>query len=314
MSNIVDILGPPKAVLPANPSILSQIRTPKQGNVDQINNAKVPSTTDKKHFLSINTNEKEKDSFQNFIGQPQLTSQEIISNIINYQPQLSELFNSTNRCGAFRIPNPPRPPNPICDTILSHTNTVMDTFDEQMKLYQLQNINTPLVRAGKLEALLKAGLALHDIGKPIGGSSEQHENTDPIFGHALKELGFTLNEIKFAKKVFLEDILGPVAMTRMKPVDGSKKIIEISKSLGISPQEFLNLQTAFFVSDASYYKDLKDKFSFSSPESKNKITSKSPHVANMNKIIGNLPTTPPQPAVIPQPKNEVKVKDFSEDL
>jgi hypothetical protein len=210
-----------------------------------------PQSDNPNDFIHVSTSPNQQEEFQTFMTSPSApSSKDVIEKMITLQPQLYELFKSTNR-GKEK------------DTIESHSSSVMDTFESQFQHYNLSSIHIPGVR--NLQSLLRAGLALHDIGKPLGGTKKQHENTAPILEDVLKQLGYNPDEVKLASILFNSDV-GEIG----RPIDGHTKtareaaqeIIKQANDLRMPPLSLLQMQTAFFASDASYYPALRKGFRY----------------------------------------------------
>lgn len=104
-----------------------------------------------------------------------------------------------------------------------------------------------------------ATILVHDIGKPLGVRKKQHEHTVPIAKKALKKWGFSPIEVEFALTLIDNDIIGELVQPqyRVKVQDAYDALDKLSAQVGLSLKQYLELQTLFYVSDASSYPYIK---------------------------------------------------------
>lgn len=152
-------------------------------------------------------------------------------------------------------------------TIEEHTLDVMQRFDKQAELY-FPTLSREMELAGfkNVYGLLKATIALHDIGKPLalkkGDSDLQHEFTTPILESSLRKMGYSDREIKLAIALIDRDPIGEI-IAKKKGHDYDRSVEEIkqlAKGVGISSSQFYQILRVFYVSDANFYPYVKQFF------------------------------------------------------
>jgi hypothetical protein len=138
----------------------------------------------------------------------------------------------------------------------------------------LRNLDRPEVvthfdglKIGRFDAstLLRAGAALHDIGKPLamsktGASEAQHEFTAPILETYLAKLGFEPEEIKIIKAFMGQDVLGGLAQGKVDRSFVEEWLSRMSREFTVPRDTVLKIATGFFVADASTYPAFENLF------------------------------------------------------
>lgn len=153
-------------------------------------------------------------------------------------------------------------------TLENHTLAVLKQFEKQHGFY---NLNAPAYAkiTQNMKKVFVGAILVHDIGKPLGERTKQHEFTAPIAKKALKLWGFSESESKLALALIDNDVIGELVQPRYKqsPVQAVVDLAKIAAKVGLSLQAFFRLQVLFYVSDASSYPFIR---SIAFKESKNK--------------------------------------------
>ena len=110
-----------------------------------------------------------------------------------------------------------------------------------------------------MERLMIATILVHDIGKPLGIRKKQHEHTFPIAKKSLKRWGFSPVEVKFALTLIDNDIIGELVQPqyKVKVQNAYDALGQLSSKVSLSIQQYFELQTLFYTSDASSYPYIK---------------------------------------------------------
>jgi hypothetical protein len=154
-------------------------------------------------------------------------------------------------------------------TVKEHTQMVFNQFEDQYSKFGIHQIQLPKeISHDRLLPLLKATVALHDIGKPLGAREAQHHFTTPILKEKLEKLGFNHHEITLAQALVDQDHLGEFVkgMANAKPIAGvppisrsvlKEKLGQLAEEVGLSPTDYFKLQSLFYTADASSYPNLR---------------------------------------------------------
>ncbi|KAI1697057.1 hypothetical protein DdX_18720 [Ditylenchus destructor] len=138
----------------------------------------------------------------------------------------------------------------------------MRIFDEEKKQYGLTEEESKQLADGRitnLAGLMKTTIALHDIGKGIalekfGNSEKQHVYTNPLLEHAMQELGYTAEEVKFAHSVVSEDPLGDLIKGVTNLDDTFALIKSLAEKANTPIGVYYKLLTHFCLADCLFYK------------------------------------------------------------
>ncbi len=146
-------------------------------------------------------------------------------------------------------------------TIRQHTQQVLDNYDANVDESQIKEIGDK-IEMPNLPAVVRAAIALHDIGKgqavQHGQKSQQHKFTSAIAERSLKSRGYSDKEIKVAMALISHDTIGRVIQGKMSPSDAAKAISDRASSAGMTASDFLKLNTLYYKSDAGAYPALRD--------------------------------------------------------
>lgn len=144
-------------------------------------------------------------------------------------------------------------------TIAQHNNLVYAQYNGQVKFYNLKDLSVP--ESVDLENLLKTSITLHDVGKPkaiaAGGKHLQHEFTLPILEGKLSALGFSPAEVRLAKSLVGNDVLGDLAKGIITPEVAQQRLTALAAAAGMDVADFYTLQKLFYTIDASSYPTLR---------------------------------------------------------
>ncbi|GEM_PF-5088787 len=139
-------------------------------------------------------------------------------------------------------------------TIRQHNNLIYSVYNDQAGYY-LPHLKVP--EGVELDPLMKATIALHDIGKPeaiaAGNKLNQHLYTIPILEQKLRELGFSEQEVKIAKNIVDNDALGELAQKVISPKEAYGQLTLLAKNSEMDIADYYELQKLFFTSDAASY-------------------------------------------------------------
>jgi len=145
-------------------------------------------------------------------------------------------------------------------SVETHTGLVLDQFELQKKYYSLDQISNRRFHSRRLESLMKAALLLHDIGKSLGPTENQHYYTKHLFTHYLSKWGFTSDEISVVHEIVDHDELGQMIKFNGNPKTAYDSLRERARRAKMTEKDFFALQTLFYVSDASSYPNLQGLF------------------------------------------------------
>ncbi len=143
-------------------------------------------------------------------------------------------------------------------TVGQHTERVVDTLLSQEKHYPLAEISKR--SRMRILPLMRAVMALHDIGKGLsvlaGRKDIQHQYILPHLVRSLEGLGFSPEEVKLGKMLMNHDILGDYLVKGTSATSTRLQLESRANEAGLSLQDFFQLQTLYFVSDAGSYPSL----------------------------------------------------------
>jgi hypothetical protein len=143
--------------------------------------------------------------------------------------------------------------------VREHTGHVFKRAEEQFRFFP-SNIRPP----GKKSwfELFKAGIALHDIGKPVAGEAGDKkrapEFTVPIVEIVLENLGFSRAERGLLIALIGHDIVGEVAQRKRSPQSAYEALVDVARSIQMDPTEFFQAQLFFYTIDGSSYDNVLD--------------------------------------------------------
>lgn len=146
-------------------------------------------------------------------------------------------------------------------SVIGHTKTVYETYNEQIPHHDLSDLKLP----GGVSPyrILKAAIALHDIGKPAaverGDKDLQHEYTFPIVIKVLAEAGLSPEEVHIIGVLIDNDALGGVVRDKRTVEETHAEIIRLAALAGLPPKDFLRLEEMFFIADANSYPTVRAK-------------------------------------------------------
>ncbi len=143
-----------------------------------------------------------------------------------------------------------------------HTFVVLATAAMQWDLFDLESVVVPPGFA--LKALLKATIALHDIGKGSpaylsGFGITQHQATVPILKRTLATLGFSEAEIALAVALVNHDHIGLWLRDSQSVDESYRGLAALAATTVLKPRDFFRLQTFYYVVDAASYFHLRRK-------------------------------------------------------
>jgi len=150
-------------------------------------------------------------------------------------------------------------------TIGDHSARVVDNV---MKTLDPADVDALGKRTGmRIPEVMQYAAALHDVGKfdaiAAGDKGRQHEFTGPIVDRALQRFAavenvpFTEQERKAIRLLSTTDPIGKLIQGKISARDAASQIENAAKQAGISPQDFLLMQSAFYKADAGDYPELK---------------------------------------------------------
>jgi hypothetical protein len=144
-------------------------------------------------------------------------------------------------------------------SVEEHTLMVFAVFVQQFPLYQAR-YQFQVLPDVRLLATLKLTLALHDIGKPYaiaaGDKERQHEFTIPLLEKVFLQLGFSVNEVKLAKALVDNDVIGEWIQGRISLEQAKEELEKIAQTAGMSLINYIPLQLLFYTADAGSYPNL----------------------------------------------------------
>lgn len=130
-----------------------------------------------------------------------------------------------------------------------HTEKVLSQFDHYFS-------DKPLP-AGMIPDLMRVALALHDVGSKeaieAGGKHLQHRFTVPMMNETLDELGYTPEQRNLAVAMVAKDPIGECIKGGAVKEEEIKNIQEQAIAAGVPVEEFFQLLSIFYRSDAGSY-------------------------------------------------------------
>lgn len=146
------------------------------------------------------------------------------------------------------------------ETVGEHTLLVLKRFNELEPNFDFGAVDTDGVTS-RLVDLLRATLALHDIGKGVavekGDLDKQHAFTLPILEKSLKASGFDAKEIALAKALVNNNLLGDLARGAISQDDAHAKLLALAKESGLEPHAMYRLLSAVWMADAGAHANLR---------------------------------------------------------
>jgi len=139
---------------------------------------------------------------------------------------------------------------------------------EVLKLFEQERVHHDLSFLGerfgtRALPLLRSMLALHDAGKPLAIDANDRAAhtrfTLPILEEKLKSLGFTAQEISFARGLIDQDILGDFLQEKIS-LDMAEASLKLrAKDLKFSSAQMLKLFTLYYTVDAASYPMIREE-------------------------------------------------------
>jgi hypothetical protein len=131
-----------------------------------------------------------------------------------------------------------------------HTQMVMNQFEK----YFSADFKSTFLTRGDFRLML----ALHDIGKPLsvyatGSTSAQHEYTKRVLTYALQVTGIPPQKVDTIISLVDQDILGEYFTGKIDRDTAVDKIKDLSLTLGVLPNELINVLRIFYICDAGSY-------------------------------------------------------------
>lgn len=179
------------------------------------------------------------------LHQRQMKGSEIINLLIREYPGLRLLYNQSAQVREGY-------------TVKEHTLRVFNEYEMLKNQIDLNEFEFSEV-SSNIDMLLKVGIALHDIGKPLGPKEEQHRHTVPILETALETWGFDAKEIRLAVALIGHDIIGDLIKPNSKKAvsEAFEELNQKAIDAGLDYRKFFTLQKLFYFSDAMSYPYLK---------------------------------------------------------
>lgn len=133
-------------------------------------------------------------------------------------------------------------------TLKRHTTMVLSQFDKYFSREPLPaQVDTNFFRVI---------LTLHDIGKPDAiqkeGKHAQHKYTAVKLSSVLDELGYDNDKKNLALSLVNGDCIGEMIKTE-EITENAKRILHASETANLSPEDFFELLTIYYRSDAGSY-------------------------------------------------------------
>lgn len=193
------------------------------------------------------------------------------SEFLNHDPYLEPVFSSNDPAGyrekitqdlslGFLYGEPSGVQEGY--SVGEHTVRVLETFEEQQGLYQVQSIKVPYLNRD-IQTFLRYTLAFHDIGKSIayrgGDKGREVHYSNKLVYNLVRAAGFS--EAESALVLNLVDqhhVIGSYVQGKIDLDSAATEIRERALKLSIAPTEYLRLLEIIFVSDAGSYPFLRD--------------------------------------------------------
>lgn len=142
-------------------------------------------------------------------------------------------------------------------TLGEHTGRALHVFDRFHGERELPG--------GANHNLFRLGIGLHDVGKPKGGVSRQHEFTVPMAEEALGGLNFDQKSIDLIMALICSDPIGGFLQNSGRTSGASEwwqvdEIKRLAQMAQMPVTDFFELLLIFFAVDTGSYDHLKDMF------------------------------------------------------
>lgn len=182
-----------------------------------------------------------------YIGQTDLSGPALID-LFSVNPKIYRLFNSDAGVNGEL-------------TIREHSLRVLKIFDTNLERGELKA--TRVSDGVRVASVMRAALALHDIGKPLailaGDKALQHQFTIPILQREMRRVGFNQKEIALAKALVEGEVIGQL-LQKMISIEQAEFVLkQYAARVEMSPDDFFSLKAAFYIADAGSYHTLRDK-------------------------------------------------------
>jgi len=143
-------------------------------------------------------------------------------------------------------------------TIETHVRRVLDVLEDQWTHYKNKMPEIPGVN---LPRVLSAIAILHDMGKPQAlrehNVNKHHEYTAPILQKVMRSRGFSEKEIALAEALVSHDNLGELINGGLTAKQARTRLVKLSGRVGLPLETFFELQSFFYLIDASSYYSLR---------------------------------------------------------
>ncbi|MBF0362802.1 MAG: hypothetical protein HQK49_17420 [Oligoflexia bacterium] len=181
----------------------------------------------------------------------------------DFFPKLAQLSQEGNTY-AMKEQSTPHKKDGDIDTIYSHSlNVANETFLNMSKLHIKAN-DYAKHGINNLSRVMQLMIYLHDLGKPIQGTSKQKASTKPIIDKTLKKLilagKINEKESNLIKTLINNDVIGDSIKNDFKVENTKNKLIDLAKESGLPLKEYFMLQKSFYLADATYYPIIASQF------------------------------------------------------
>ena len=100
----------------------------------------------------------------------------------------------------------------------------------------------------------------------------------------MKHWEFSPREVQIAQETINHDLLGETIQGKISPTEAAKIIREKADKVKMLPIDFFQLQTLFYVSDASYYPNVRSKV-FVQGSSDEKLKINNPNFDELSRLL-----------------------------